>query len=382
MPVPGLMDLLKVVVFLRKKSILVVFLIMILFLAGCNVSRETLVNDRQIQTKSVVTEPVADEQKPAGNKVVEPIQPTGKEPGESSPGEPKTEATGADKSNPGEKVHLVVTRDYGEVTIFNQWVPEPEKQDALSLTAAYLDVKTSYGNSFINSINGLESGYTGKMALKRQKYDWFFYFNGVLAGSGAGDIKVKHGDVVWWDYHDWGSAAFTPAMIGAFPHPFTNGVMVAYSPSAQDAAGRLTASLGKQGVKPVQLQEVTDGIINKRPGPVILLGLREEIMALPAMQTLNSNPHRTGLFCGFSDSGFRLLDQSMEEGRVITGGDYACIEATASGMGDANPLWLVVAENEMGLARALEFLGQGHISPDCAWGVILEQQRAIPLPLR
>lgn len=367
---------------MHKKSILAVFLIMILFLAGCNVSRETSVNDRQIRPKSVVNEPVANEQEPASNKMVEPIQPAGKDPGESSPGEQKSEAPIADKSDPGEKVHLVVTRDYGKATIFNQWLPVPEKQDALSLTTTHLDVKTSYGGSFINSINCLESGYTGKIALKRQKYDWFFYFNGVLAGSGAGDVYVKHGDVVWWDYHDWGSSAFTPAMIGAFPHPFTKGVILAYSPSAQDTAGRLATSLGQQAVKQVQLQQATNDIINNRQRPVILLGLREEIMALPAVQALNSNPKRTGLFCGFSDTGFRLLDYNMEEGRVITGGEYACIEVTATGMGDINPLWLVVAEDERGLERAIEFLGQGHISPDSAWGVMLGQQEAIPLPLR
>lgn len=381
MPVPGLMDLLKVVVFLRKKSILVVFLIMILFLAGCNVSRETSVNDRQIRPKSVVNEPVANEQKPAGNKVVEPIQPTGKEPGKSSAGEPKSETTGADKSDPGEKVHLVVTRDYGKATIFNQWLPVLEKQDALSLTAKYLDVKTSYGGSFINAINGLESGYTGKMALKRQKYDWFFYFNGVLAGTGAGDVKIKSGDVVWWDYHDWGSSTFTPAIIGAFPHPFSNGVVLAYSASAKDAASLLATGFGNRGIKRVQLQEVNDEIINKRAHPVIVLGLREEIMALSAIQALNSNPQRTGLFCGFTDSGFKLLDVAMQEGRTVKGGDSACIEATASGMGDANPLWLVIAENEKGLQRAVNYLSEGSINPDCAWGVLLETQGLTPLPL-
>jgi hypothetical protein len=368
---------------LRKRTILAVFLIMILFLAGCDVSRETSVNDRPIQTKSMVNEPTANKQKPASDKVVEPIQPFGKDLGESPIDEPTSEATVASKSNPGgkAKARLLATRDYGETTIFNQWVPVQEKQDALSLTAKYLDVKTSYGGSFINAINGLESGYTGKMALKRQKYDWFFYFNGVLAGSGAGDVKVKPGDVVCWDYHDWGSAAFTPAIIGAFPHPFTNGVTLAYSPSAQDAAGRLAASLGQQGIKQVQLQEANNEVINKRQRPVILLGLREEIMALPAMQALNSNPQRTGLFCGFSDSGFRLLDVAMQEGRTVKGGDSACIEATASGMGDANPLWLVIAENEKGLQRAVNYLSEGSINPDCAWGVLLETQGLTPLPL-
>ncbi len=367
-----------------KKSVLAVFLIILLLLVGCNVSRETFVDDRQIPTKTVVNEPVRNaEQKQASNKVLKPAQKAQGNVVESTGSKPESERPVATKSDPEEKaqVHLLVTRDYGEAMIFNQWVQIQEQQDALSLTTAYLDVKTSYGGSFVNSINGLESGYTGKIG-KREKADWFLYFNGVLVGTGARDIKVKKGDVVWWDYHDWGSSTFTPAMIGAFPHPFSKGVLLAYSPSAQDAAGLLATGLSSRGIKKVQLQEVNDEIIKKRPHPVIVLGLREEIMALSAIQALNSNPQRTGLFYGFNDSGFKLLDAAMQEGRTLEGGDYACIGASASGLGDANPLWLVVAEDERGLKRAVSYLSQGSIKPDCAWGVVLGPQGLTPLPLR
>lgn len=367
---------------MRKKSILVVILITILFIAGCDVSRETSINDRPIQSKSIVNESVETEQKPVGNEVLKPSEEAQKNINNVS-SKPELEKPADSKSSSGKKaqVHLVVTCDYGETMIFKQWVSVQERQDALNLTTAYLDVKTSYGGSFVNSINGLESGYTGKLG-KREKSDWFLYFNGVLAGTGAGDIKVKNGDVVWWDYHDWGAAAFTPAMIGAFPHPFSNGVLLAYSASAQDAAGLLATGLGSRGIKKVRLQEVNDAIINKRPHPVIVLGLREEIIALSAIQALNSNLQRTGLFCSFTDSGFKMLDAAMQEGRIVKGGDYAYIAATASGMGDSNPLWLVVAEDEKGLQRAVNYLSQGSINPNCAWGVMLGQQGLTPLPLR
>ncbi len=364
---------------MRKKSILAGFLIIILLLAGCSLLQEASVSDGPTQTKSAVNEPVGNERKPDNNKVPESAQSAGKDLAESSTSEPKSETPAAGKSDFEEKVRLVVTRDYGKVIMFNQWV-SAQQQDALNLTVAHLEVKTSYGGSFINSINGLESGYTGKIG-KREKFDWFFYFNGVLAGRGAGDVKLKSGDVVWWDYHDWGSSTFTPAMIGAFPHPLTNGVVLAYSASAKDAAGRLVTGLGKQGIKQVQLQEATNEVINNRQRPVIVLGLREEIMALPAIRALNSNPQRTGLFCSFTDSGFRLLNAAMQEGRIVAGGGCACIEATATGMGATNPLWLVAVEDERGLERAVNYLSQGSINPDCAWGVMLEPQGLTPLPL-
>ena len=368
---------------MRKKSILAVFLIMLLFLAGCNVSRETSVADRQIQTKTVVNEPVKSEPKHTSNKVPEPAQKAQENMVEPAGNKPEWEKPAVTKSESREeaKVRLLVTCDYGAAIIFDQWVEVQEQRDALGLTTSYLDIKTSYGGSFVNSINGLKSGYTGRIG-KREKSDWFLYFNGVLAGTGAGDIKVKNRDVVWWDYHNWGAAAFTPAMIGAFPHPFSTGVLLAYSASAQDAADLLSTGLGSRGIKKVQLQEVNDAIINKRPCPVIVLGLREEILALSAIQALNSNQQRTGLFCGFTDSGFQLLDTALQEGRTVEGGDYACIEATASGMGDANPLWLVVADDERGLERAVSYLNQGSVNPDYGWGVVLGPQGLTPLPLR
>lgn len=367
---------------MQRKSILAAFMILILLLAGCSHSREAAVSDAPVEKRFSQSNTVP--QKPINNEGGQLAQPGSVDKGKSASSEPKSEAGKAIKTEPQGKgkVHLLVTRDYGETVIFNEWVAVQDQQDAFSLTESYLDVKTSYGGSFINSINGLESGYTGKMALKRTKQDWFFYINGVLAGSGAADVKIKSGDVVWWDYHNWGSAAFTPAMIGAFPHPFTSGVLLAFSPSAREAADLMAAGLNRQGITRVQLQEVNDELFQKRPSPIIVLGLREELAAMSAIQALNSNPHRTGLFCGFSESGFKLLDATMQEGREVAGGGCVCIEATASGMGDANPLWLVVADDKQGLERAVEFISQGKIKPDYAWGVLLGQQGSTPLPLR
>lgn len=366
---------------MQRKSILAVFLIMTLLLAGCSHSRQAAMSDAPIEKG--INQSSNTPQKPIDDEGSQSPQPASVDKGKLTSYESKPEAGKVIQTEPGgkAKVHLLVTRDYGETVIFNQWVAVQDQQKALSLTESYLDVKTSYGGSFINSINGLESGYTGKM-IKKTKQDWFFYINGVLAGSGAADVSIKSGDVVWWDYHDWGSAAFTPAMIGAFPHPFTNGVLLTYSSSAKDAAGLLATGLGSQSINRVQLQEANNELLQKRPGPIIVLGLRKEIAAMPVIQALNSNLHRTGLFCSFSESGFKLLDATMQAGKEIAGGGCVCIEATASGMGDANPLWLVVADDKQGLEQAVSFLSQGKVKPDCAWGVVLGPQGPMPLPLR
>lgn len=373
---------------MNKKTILAGFLILLLLMAGCNLSEEASVADNpDTSTPKVIVKEksVKTSQQPVRNNEGSPaVQPDSENNLVSEETEPGSADGSAANHEPQEnhQVRLVVTRDFGQGIIFNQQVQIKKQQDAMSLTAAHLEVKTSYGGSFLNAINGLESGYSGKMALKRQKQDWFLYINGTLAPCGAGDIRPGKGDTVWWEYHNWDATAFTPAMIGAFPHPFTGRVLLAYSPSAREAANQLATGLKQQGINQVQIQEVNNQVIKERKCPLIVLGLREEMLELEAFRDLNSRPQKTGLFCQFTDSGFRLLNPAMEEGRVLDGKDCACIQASGNGMGDVNPVWLVIAGDASGLERAVKYLSQGKIDPHCAWGLVLNPEGVIPLPLR
>lgn len=108
--------------------------------------------------------------------------------------------TGAVKS----RVRLVVTRDFGKSLISDGWVPMDKPITALDLTTGNLKTETAYGGVFITSINGIASGYTGKAAWNKEKVDWFLYYNGKISPAGANNITVKAGDVIWWDYHNWG----------------------------------------------------------------------------------------------------------------------------------------------------------------------------------
>ncbi len=98
----------------------------------------------------------------------------------------------------------MVTRDFGQSLISDRWVPFNQSASALDVTTANLNTTTAYGGTFITSINGISSGYTGKAGWDKEKRDWFLYYNGKISSTGAADIQVKAGDIVWWDYHDWG----------------------------------------------------------------------------------------------------------------------------------------------------------------------------------
>ncbi|NLW91679.1 MAG: DUF4430 domain-containing protein [Syntrophomonadaceae bacterium] len=213
----------------RVSAVFIIGLFMALLLAGCNAgsgkerpaaSPEAARSTHQI---SADTDGVIEKNMPArsdqstdtrGESRLEPAQ---------APEAVKPEPAAAEKIDkqvmkdlPGKQVvdndtglvksgvRLVVTRDFGQSLIYDCWVPLDKPLTALELTTGNLKTETAYGGVFITSINGIASGYTGKAAWNKEKVDWFLYYNGKMSPVGANNITLKAGDVIWWDYHNWG----------------------------------------------------------------------------------------------------------------------------------------------------------------------------------
>ena len=117
------------------------------------------------------------------------------------------------------EVGLRVTRNLGEEVIFDEVISVQGDSSAFDILMDNLDVETAYGGGFVNSIEGLESGFTGKGENERQKTDWFYFVNGTMANVGSGEYILEYGDIVWWDYHSWDDTVFTPVVCGCFLSP-------------------------------------------------------------------------------------------------------------------------------------------------------------------
>ena len=110
---------------------------------------------------------------------------------------------------------LWVTRDEGRTMLLTRTVPAHES--VLQALERSAKVSTRYGGHFVQAIDGL-SGSIGS------RHDWFYFVNGVEGDRGAADYRLRDGDVVWWDYRDWGRyGQRVPAVVGAFPEPFVHG---------------------------------------------------------------------------------------------------------------------------------------------------------------
>jgi hypothetical protein len=110
---------------------------------------------------------------------------------------------------------LWVTRDRGAHVLYTGSVPAG--LTAMQALERRMKVSTRYGGRFVQSIGGL-SGSAGSQR------DWFYFVDGVEAERGAAEVRLRPGDVEWWDYRSWkGGGLSVPVVVGAFPEPFKHG---------------------------------------------------------------------------------------------------------------------------------------------------------------
>jgi hypothetical protein len=107
-----------------------------------------------------------------------------------------------------------ITRDRGKVVLYEGRVDAG--QTVLQALRSRADVDTGYGGRFVQGIDGIE----GSLSHGR---DWLYFLNGVAADRGAAEVRLRRGDVAWWDYRSWVGADEVQVVVGAFPEPLVNG---------------------------------------------------------------------------------------------------------------------------------------------------------------
>ena len=155
---------------------------------------------------------------------------------------------------------LWITRDRGTTVLFEGRVDAG--QTVLQALRSRAEVETAYGGRFVKAIDGLR----GSLSSGR---DWFYFVNGVAPDRGAAEVRLRDGDITWWDYRRWAGDEEVQVVVGAFPEPLVNGygerreTVVRYDRPAQrgaaEAIGRL---LGARSVAPVGAPVAGPGSVN------------------------------------------------------------------------------------------------------------------------
>jgi hypothetical protein len=148
----------------------------------------------------------------------------------------------------GGEATLWVTQDRGATSLVDTKVDAG--QTVLRALRSAANVETRYGGRFVQAIDGVE----GNAGAQR---DWFFFVNGIEADRSAAEVRVRPGDVVWWDFRGWAGSPRTPVVVGAFPEPFVHGwngevrpVAVRFAPGLEAGARRIGERLSADSVEP------------------------------------------------------------------------------------------------------------------------------------
>jgi Domain of unknown function (DUF4430) len=110
---------------------------------------------------------------------------------------------------------LWVTRDFGANVVYAGQVGAGS--DGIRTVEGKLKVTTRYGGRYLQSVDGISGSLAGQK-------DWFYFVNGVEGARSAAEVKLRPGDVLWWDYRHWtGATMHVPVVLGAYPEPFLHG---------------------------------------------------------------------------------------------------------------------------------------------------------------
>jgi hypothetical protein len=253
-----------------------------------------------------------------------------------------------------------------------------EGETVMRMLRSDFDVTTRFGGRFVQSIDGLEGEGSGGQV------DWFFWVNGIEADKGAAEWEVLPGDRIQWDRRDWSAAMRVPAIVGAFPEPFANGIQGKRRPvrveceqvgsaPCDEARQRLRdqgvstsgSSLGAPGT-----EAVTRLVVARWPRARVVRGAAG----------LEDGPETTGVFARFSRDGnsLELLDDHGETARRVKRGEGVGLVLALQPRAE-ELVWLVTALDAEGIEAGVRALNEQKLRN--AFAVAVTGDRVEKLPL-
>jgi hypothetical protein len=271
---------------------------------------------------------------------------------------------------------LTVTRNYGSRILVQARAEDPPSSETvIRFLDSQADITTRYGGGFVQSIDGLSG--TGSS-------DWFFYVNGIESPVGSGDVRVKAGDKIWWDYRDWTGAMSVPAVVGQWPEPFAQNSADHPKPvpveclDVRPACETVSQRVAEAGAKAPIVAEERPGSAD---GPRVLVGTWPRVGADAAVDDLRDSPQGTGVFATFkgpTHGGWHLIgvDQTGHPARDL--GPGAGLVAALERSGD-EPTWIVTGSGGSAVRRAADALDSDSLRN--RYAVAATGGGVVPLPI-
>jgi hypothetical protein len=276
-------------------------------------------------------------------------------------------------------VRLTVTRDFGTRTLLERDRAQIGGADTvMRLLQRNAPVRTRFGGDFVQAIAGVAGG-----SRAGRPVDWFFYVNGILADRGASAVRIRGGDRIWWDHHDWGLTPDIPAVVGSFPEPFLHGSSGRRLPvrvecddpaaGACDAVARKLISLGIPAGRSEISGSAADDTLRVLVGPWSRLRGRDA-----EADSIDRGPRSSGVFARFDASATRLmvLDARGRPARTLGAGTGLIAATRAS---QRQPVWFVTGTDDAGVDSAARAFDESALNDRFALAVSQDLPVRVPL---
>ena len=278
-----------------------------------------------------------------------------------------------------EKADLAVTRDYGEQELLTADARPADSETVMRFLDRQAEIETRYGGGFVQSIEGVEGGTRDGRSV-----DWFFYVNGIEAGRGAAEFRVRGGDRVWWDHRDWTAVMRVPAVVGSFPEPFAHGYDGRRWPAAVRCVATGAAAPTCDTAAAQLRDEAVKAPVSAGPGSDsgqlrVLVGPWNAVRKDAAASVLERGPRHSGVFARFGSGGraLSMLGVDGQPRRTLRAG-AGLIAAVRPG--DGPPTWIVTGTDGAGVEAAIAFLTEEDLKHHYAV-VTTGEAGPIPVPI-
>lgn len=284
------------------------------------------------------------------------------------------------KSN---RVDIIIAQDFGNEIMSIESFESNPGDTLLDLMDENYEVQTAYGGSFINGIDGLISGFTGKK--DRKKNDWFYYVNGILAQIGSGDHELNQEDVIIWDFHDWNNGTYSSSVIGAYPNNFKKNyygdeisLNILYAEGFKESSENLKKFFMEIGIKDVQAFSMDETILENEATNTIVIGLWDNISQLSYIEKAYKNKEKAGLYFEINKNIIALnqagnATETYEKGAVIA--------SFLKSYDVMSTLWLVTGNSEEDILKSIDILSNDYDSIKGTFSVLVTGDKILNLPI-
>jgi hypothetical protein len=166
---------------------------------------------------------------------------------------------------------------------------------------------------------------------------------------------VQGGDRIWWDRRDWGVTNTVPAVVGAFPEPFEDGIdgerlptRIECERAVEDACDAVERRFTELGIVAGKALPGTSGSTETLR---IAVGEWRDVRDDSALRQIEEGPKASGVYARFEDGGRTLvvLDASGREVRRLGAGTGLVV---ATRFRENRPVWAVTGTDAEGVRAA------------------------------